>query len=143
MQTIEQIAAEIEALEKKKSSLEQQYYPIVGYSSDYTSEQIVVGCVRDSQIHIGDPAFRLIINGTYDKLIFRNQAEFIAKCMPNSAWEKLLEVPPLFACFDTGEWAFLTDGFCKPGMYKLPEEDKQIVEPNGHEDYKHCAATFD
>ncbi len=140
VKTKEQIKAEIELLNEELEKVE--YKALVDRSNQFNDSDLIVGCTRDSQIHIGDPAFRLIINGTYDRLISKADAKFIAQCMPNSPWEKVAETMPLFG-FILGNYYFLEDGFCQPGMYKLEEEDKHIAEVSGHEDYKHCSATFD
>jgi hypothetical protein len=82
--------------------------------SDIPESRLIVGCTRDSQIHVDAGAFQLVASGLYDKLISLAEAKFMAACAIGNSWGALLDKQPLFGIDEDGVPCFVKGGFVMP-----------------------------
>lgn len=87
---------------------------------DLKEHQLIVGCVRDSQIHVEASAFNLMAGGLYDKLISMAEAKFMAACVDTDGWKMLAMRQPIFGLDENGVPCFVKDGFIKPRPVEEP-----------------------
>lgn len=98
---------------------------------DISDHKIIIGCVRDSLIHIGENAFQLLASGLFDKTITLDEAKFMAACDVGPQWAALSEQIPIFGIDENGSPCFIKGGLVKPKLVCEPVSlEREVV--TGH-----------
>ena len=79
-----------------------------------SDHQIVVGCIRDSLIHIGMQAFQMMASGLFDKVITLAEAKFMVAADCGEGWKALAAAQPIFGYDEHKVPVFVTGGLAVP-----------------------------
>ncbi len=75
---------------------------------------IILGCVRDSQVHVGQPAFQMIVSGLHDKMITLADAKFLEACDSTGSWSSIRASQPIMGFDEDGAPCFVKGGLVSP-----------------------------
>ena len=81
---------------------------------DLKDHQLVVGCVRDSMIHVGSAAFQMFASGLHDKVVTLAEAKFMAACDVSPSWGQLAQQQVIFGMDENGMPCFVKGGLAVP-----------------------------
>ena len=90
--------------------------------SDIPNDRLIIGCVRDTQIIVGEMAFQAFASALYSKLLSKAEVDFMVAAGCSGAWEAIAKMQPLFGLDEFGSPCFVEAGILRP------KEDKQEVD---------------
>lgn len=82
--------------------------------NDIPDHKLVLGCIRDGQVHTGVGAFQLFASGFYSKILTVAEVKFMVACNAGHQWEQLLIGQPLFGIDENNSPCFVEGGLIIP-----------------------------